>query len=276
MKRTATQSSILLVPANNSFHDIAVNLEAWVLFALIIITNCEKPLESSLKTFVFFLISQPLVYLLQVPFSTLGWGIFGYYKYWFMITLLTLPGAFIGWYVKKTHILSGLILSVMLVLLAFQGISYIKEMTGSFPGHLLSCMFCFAQIPLYIIVILKNKYARITATVISFAAIIGFAVFNLAPQSFEMTYVFPVDRDKIPVESSWTVRVEDENISTAELLNEDEGYYYLRMLLKSEKPNTVIFTDPEGKEYRIVVFNDNEYGAQVVYENEVSASDAAS
>ncbi len=40
----------LLVPANNSFHDIAVNLEAWVLFALIIITNCEKPLESSLKT----------------------------------------------------------------------------------------------------------------------------------------------------------------------------------------------------------------------------------
>lgn len=29
----------------------------------------KKPLESALKTFVFFLISQPLIYLLQVPFS---------------------------------------------------------------------------------------------------------------------------------------------------------------------------------------------------------------
>lgn len=63
---------------------------------LIIMANCQKPLESACKTFVFFLISQPLIYLLQVPFSSMGWGLFGYYWNWFIWTLLTFPMAFVG------------------------------------------------------------------------------------------------------------------------------------------------------------------------------------
>ena len=35
----------LLVPDGNSFHDIAVTVEAWVLLAVIVIANCKKPLE---------------------------------------------------------------------------------------------------------------------------------------------------------------------------------------------------------------------------------------
>jgi hypothetical protein len=90
----------LLVPDGNSFHDIVATPEWWVLPAIFIIVNCKKPLEAALKTFIFFLISQPLVYLIQVPFNSLGFGLFGYYPYWFKITLLTLPGAYIGWYIK--------------------------------------------------------------------------------------------------------------------------------------------------------------------------------
>ncbi len=41
--------------------------------------------------FFFFLISQPLIYLLQVPFSSMGFELFIYYKYWFIWTLLTIP-----------------------------------------------------------------------------------------------------------------------------------------------------------------------------------------
>lgn len=37
--------------------------------------NSKDPLDSALKTFVFFLISQPLVYLVQVSFSEMGWGL---------------------------------------------------------------------------------------------------------------------------------------------------------------------------------------------------------
>ena len=82
---------------NTSFERMGVHLEAWIFFAVIIMSNCEKPLESALKTFVFFLISQPLIYLFQVPFSSMGFGIFQYYPHWFMLTLMTFPAAYISW-----------------------------------------------------------------------------------------------------------------------------------------------------------------------------------
>ncbi|MBQ9469156.1 MAG: hypothetical protein IJU52_09140 [Clostridia bacterium] len=50
---------------------------------------------------MFFLISQPLIYLFQVPFSWMGRGIFRYCSYWFFWTLGTFPMAFVGWYIKE-------------------------------------------------------------------------------------------------------------------------------------------------------------------------------
>ena len=58
----------LLVPEGNSIRQIAVSLEAWIVLAIIVVVNCEKPLEAACKTFVYFLVSQSLVYLIQVPF----------------------------------------------------------------------------------------------------------------------------------------------------------------------------------------------------------------
>ena len=106
------------------YHSIAVTVERWVLPAVLIIVNCKKPLESAIKTFAFFLISQPIVYLVQVPFSELGWHLFSFYRYWFIITLLTFPGGFIGWFIKRDDILAGLILSVVLVILAIAGVMF--------------------------------------------------------------------------------------------------------------------------------------------------------
>ena len=87
--------------ADTSFADISITFEWWVLFGTLIIVNSKSPKESALKCFIFFLISQPLVYLVQVPFNPYGWGIFRYYPDWFMWTLLTIPMAFIGNYLKK-------------------------------------------------------------------------------------------------------------------------------------------------------------------------------
>ncbi len=55
---TAVISTVfLIVPIfkNTSFMRMGETLEAWIFFAIIIIANCKKPLESALKTFVFFL-----------------------------------------------------------------------------------------------------------------------------------------------------------------------------------------------------------------------------
>ena len=92
--------AILPITKNTSFADISISFEVWILFGILIITNSKTPKESALKCFVFFLISQPLVYLVQVPFNAYGWGIFVYYKYWFLWTLFTLVMGYVGWYMR--------------------------------------------------------------------------------------------------------------------------------------------------------------------------------
>ena len=166
---TAVYTSAMMIfvrPIDLSFRDIGATFEWWIFFAIIIMTNCKKPLESALKTFVFFLISQPLIYLFQVPFSEMGWGLFGYYRYWFIWTLLTLPMAFVGWYLKKRNWISVLILSPMLLLLAMLGVGFIQSAIKNPPYHLLSGIFCFAQIILYAFALFDKKRDKILTLVI--------------------------------------------------------------------------------------------------------------
>ena len=65
---------LAIVPALHytSFHAPTVTFEVWILLGILIIMNSRSNLDSALKCFVFFLISQPLVYLVQVPFNSLG------------------------------------------------------------------------------------------------------------------------------------------------------------------------------------------------------------
>lgn len=175
----------LLVPDGNSFHDIAVTPEWWVLPAILVIVNCKKPLEAALKVFVFFLISQPLVYLIQVPFSQMGWSLFSYYLYWFKITLATFPAGFIAWYMKKDQWYSGLILSAMTVLLAYFGINYVYGFEDSFPDHLITVIYCFAIIPVFIFGIFKKWPPRIATILVTVVTIILLVIFTGGGSKFE-------------------------------------------------------------------------------------------
>lgn len=60
--------ALIPITKDTSFRDIAIHFEVWILFGIIIICNSKSSKDSALKCFIFFLISQPLVYLLQVPF----------------------------------------------------------------------------------------------------------------------------------------------------------------------------------------------------------------
>ena len=64
-----------------SLNTITVTFEVWIFIGIFIIMNSKSNKDSALKCFVFFLISQPLVYLIQVPFSWQGWNLFQYYKF---------------------------------------------------------------------------------------------------------------------------------------------------------------------------------------------------
>ena len=166
---------------NTSFQDIAVMLEWWFLFALFIIVNCRKWWEASLKCFVFFLLSQPLVYLVQVPFNPMGWKIFGYYPRWFYITLLTLPGAAVAYLVKKKNWLSVPVLSVATGYLAWQGVDYFFMALRRFPFHLLSSIACVAMAVFFIFVLLDKKQHRIAALAI-YLVLLAAAAISLFPK----------------------------------------------------------------------------------------------
>ncbi len=156
-------AAFLIVPAfkGTSFERMGVYLEAWFVPAVLIMANCEKPLESALKVFVFFLISQPLIYLLQVPFTMFGWGIFMYYKRWFIATLLTFPMAFAGWYITKRNWLSVLIFAPVL---AFLGMTA-YQCAVSQPALLLASALCVLQIVVYILAFFPTVLQKIVGLV---------------------------------------------------------------------------------------------------------------
>ena len=168
---TATMA-IIPITKDTSFRDIAATLEWWILFGIIIISNSKSPKDSALKCFVFFLISQPLIYLIQVPFSWQGWHLFSFYKYWFIWTLLTIPMGYIGYYIKKDNIISIIILLPMLILLSILGVGFFSSTIEKFPHHILSGIFCFTAIILIILGVLNKK----KNIIISFAIIILFTI----------------------------------------------------------------------------------------------------
>lgn len=253
----------LVAPEGSSFREIAVYPEAWVLFAMLIITNCETPLEAAGKTFLFFLISQPLVYLLQVPFSAMGWGLFQYYKYWFFITLLTYPGAFLGWYVKRNDVLAALLLSVMTVLLIWQGTNYLKDLLQSFPRHLISVLFCFGLAPLLIFGILSKKPALLTACGISLAALLILLFLSFGRGRTERLSANILDADELGLDGSWSVRVSDESLSAGEIKTNLAGQYQLIMHFYEYGENLVTLTDGEGNEYLLIIELDEERNTRV-------------
>ena len=149
-----------------SFQDIAINFECWILFAVFIIVNSRKWWEAALKCFVFFLISQPLIFLIEVPFEPAGWAVFDYYRRWFNLTVLTLPGAAVAFLLKKKNFLSVAVLSVATGFLAYDCIYYLRSVIYSFPHHLLSAVFCLALAVFFAFVLFDEKKHRVAALIV--------------------------------------------------------------------------------------------------------------
>ena len=164
----------LVIPLfeKTSFVRMGVTFEAWIFFAVIIMSNCKRPLESALKTFVFFLVSQPLIYLFQVPFSSMGWGLFGYYRYWFIWTMLTFPMAFVGWFIRKKNWVSLLILLPVLGFLTFTSYNSFIFAFKHFPYQLFTAIFCLAQVILYLYVFTPKLWQRLVGFLVPLAAVI--------------------------------------------------------------------------------------------------------
>ena len=211
----------LMIPAfdHSSVRRIGETVEAWIFFAVIIMANCKKPLESALKTFVFFLISQPLIYLLQVPFSWMGWGLFQYYKHWFILTLCTFPAAFAGWYIKKKNWLSLLILLPVLGLLTFYYVDGFQTAFRHFPRLLLMAVFCLAQVLLYLYTFTEKLWQKLVGFFVPLAVVL-IIVFTKTSGEMSFTDFLP---DNPTLSENAVVTVDDDNTKIVITENSDES-----------------------------------------------------
>lgn len=164
---------------NTSLFNIGTCFEFWILAAMVIILRSEKPLDAALKTFLFFLISQPLVFLVKVPFSELGWGAFKDYPGWFVWTVLTFPGAMIMWYVKKKNWLSVFLYMLPILFLSVEFALHFAYFVRNVPRQFLALVFILSQIVLYVLNLTDKKKRIVLAVMSSLALIVlTFLLFN--------------------------------------------------------------------------------------------------
>lgn len=248
--------ALLPITKETSFRDIAIMFEWWILFGIIIIVNSRSPKDSALKCFVFFLISQPLIYLIQVPFSYMGWGLFKYYRYWFIWTLLTLPMGYIGYYIKKKNIISMIILLPMLLVMGYLGVGYLTSMLEDFPHHLLSMLFCFI-VPIIIILNIfdKVKY-KVISIIIFILSLLGLFLYNGTSSKYE-TYK-SLDEYNLILEDNAYI-----SIFTARVAS-----YGNASLIKGDTYSLRVSGVQKGK-YEFTITDDiNEYNFEYYYDKE--------
>ena len=259
--------ALLPITKDTSFRDIAITFEWWIFFGIIIISNSKSPLDSALKCFVFFLISQPLVYLIQVPFSSMGWSLFGYYRYWFYWTLACFPMGYIGYFIKKKNWLSVLILSPMIVFLVLLGLGFINKAIESFPHHIISGIACFLMIIIVVLSIFDNKKLKLISFGITIIATIVIIVLNggISDTKYEtyrnidnlgLTLVGRVEVISFTAQNKeGDVKVVDTDKDTHTLLISgwDSGKYYFT--IEDEAKNKYDFEYYVDKENNTIILN---------------------
>ena len=189
-------AALLLIPAFKDIpiRDMGVHYDWWFIFAIFVISNCKKPLEAGLKCFVFFLISQPLIYLIQQPFASINL-IQTYYTKWFILTLLTFPGGILAFYIKRKETWSALILAVAGTYLGISGIG--KAVYAVFEGNILYVidgLFFVAAAVLFGFIFCSGKKLVLYLSII-LACIIGFGGYCIYDNALSGTYEYDIQQE---------------------------------------------------------------------------------
>ena len=236
---------------DTSFADISITFEWWILFGTIIIMNSKSNLDSALKCFIFFLISQPLVYLVQVPVSELGWGIFQYYPGWFKWTLLTIPMGYIGYWLKKDKWWGLFIIVPMMIFLGYHYMGFLRECWTYFPHHLLSAIFCVVVIILFGLYIFKDKKIRKIALIIAIIIIIVMTVIAFTQgQNYYETDLLLSGEGNPDFDETYTAEFVDPSYGTCEILYEPQfDCYKLHVIFVKLGETQCVLKAPDGTEY---------------------------
>lgn len=232
---------------DTSIHNISECFEMWILLAMFAILNSKKPLEAGLKTFVFFLISQPLCYLVQVPFYTGGFEIFQFYKTWFYFTLLTFPGGIVAFYTKKENYLSVFILSLAFLLLGYEFNIHLNTLLTSFPHQLLAILFILTECILFINIIFNDKKKRIILYIIYALIIMSFYLIVHHEKEIEALSMIQLDENVTynVVNNNESVDVSFDN-NFLNIIGHENGVFEIELVDSNNNSTIYIFTVEDG------------------------------
>lgn len=235
--------------------DIATYFDFWIFCGIFIIMNSKSNKDAALKCFVFFLISQPLIYLVEVPFKSMGWQLFIYYKYWFIWTILTIPMGYIGYYIKKDKWYSLLILFPMLLLLSFGIGSSLDGLIYSFPNHIINFVFVLTTLIIYPLALFKNKCLKYVGLTISIVLIVFFVSKVLINKPVYDT-TLRCSSDELYFDDNYNVYLLDKNYGDLSIKYEEklESYCINAKFYKSGNTSLIIESpNKEKKEFKIQI-----------------------
>lgn len=235
---------------DTSFTDSAIYFDLWILFGILIIMNSKSAKDSALKCFVFFLISQPLIYLVEVPFSPLGFQLFRYYRYWFYWTILCLPMGFIGHYIKKDKWWGLFILMPMMLLLGYSLNGHLGNVVYAFPRHLLSFIFCCVSVIIYPLGMFNNKKVRLVGLTAGLIIIIGFTIMVLIDRPvYETDVLCTGGTYNAYFDNSYSVQIKNPKYGEVSIKNysTDEPFYCVHAIFKKAGKTELIVTSPDNE-----------------------------
>ena len=245
---------------DTSIQDPAIHFSFWILCGVLIIMNSKSNLDSALKCFFFFLISQPIIYLVEVPFVQEGWKILGYYKNWIVWTILCFPMGFIGYYMKKNKWWGLLILLPMMGLLATEASGYLSEAIYAFPHHILSYLFAVCLLIIFPLFIFDNKFNRIAGTIIGVIAVIAVSVIPIFNKPVYETDVLCSSEERV-YDETYKVTIGDSKFGELsirkEQLSDGEEFYCIHSKFTKTGKTDITIESPSGekKVYDIIIGN---------------------
>ena len=244
---------------DTSFADITVSFEVWIFFGILIIMNSKSAKDSALKCFVFFLISQPLVYFIQdvIKHSSL---FITYYRNWVFWTIATIPMGFIGYYMKKDEWWGLLILAPILVFLGEHYSTYFSKTMFSFPYHLLTTIFCLVTLIIYPIAIFNNKKNKVVGIVISILIILVMTGLALSKPAVYNTTIF-VNGEEHKFDNTYKVYLTDESFGKVYIVFEKNiDDYMVNAEFKKAGKAELVLESPKGeKEIYEIDIKDHTY-----------------
>ena len=243
---------IAIIPcaADTSFKDISITFEWWILFGTLIIVNSKSPKESALKCFIFFLISQPLIYLIQVPFNPYKWGIFKYYPSWFIWTLLTIPMGYIGNYLKKDKWWGLFILIPVILFVGYHYEQFLRETISFFPNHILSTIFCASSMIIYSLYIFKDKKIKYICLVITIIILLFMSIVAIKSGSnyYNTTILISGGETGFDFDDTYKAYLKDDKYGNLYIVyDKNIESYMINAEFKKTGNTEVILESPDGE-----------------------------